>query len=125
MGRMLFGAGLWLILVSPLAASSEHSPSLPRPRKVEYGAGALVTGRQILFLRATAEFFASRFHRPCRFSGVEGPVGLLSDTSASHALLGPPSVSAETLLEMVAVWVEAGGESLNKPTHFEVADGKF
>ena len=84
-----------------------------------------VTGREILYLRATAEFFAARFHRPCRFSGVAGTVGLLSDTSASHALLGPPSVSAETLLEMVAAWVEAGGESLNKPTHFEVADGKF
>ncbi|HMC62151.1 MAG TPA: NAD-dependent epimerase/dehydratase family protein, partial [Candidatus Solibacter sp.] len=40
-----------------------------------------VTGPEILFLRATAEFFASRFHRPCRFSGVEGTVGLLSDTS--------------------------------------------
>lgn len=84
-----------------------------------------VTGRQILFLRATAEFFASRFHRPCRFAGVEGTVALLSDASASHALLGPSPVSAETLLEMVAAWVEAGGESLNKPTHFEVADGRF
>jgi hypothetical protein len=56
---------------------------------------------------------------------VEGTVALLSDASASHALLGPSPVSAEALLEMVAAWVEAGGESLNKPTHFEVADGRF
>jgi hypothetical protein len=26
---------------------------------------------------------------------------------------------------MVAGWVESGGTSLNKPTHFEVSDGKF
>jgi len=26
---------------------------------------------------------------------------------------------------MVAAWVAGGGASLNKPTHFEVADGKF
>ncbi len=41
MGRMLFGTGLILILVSPLAASAEHNPLLPRPREVQYGAGAL------------------------------------------------------------------------------------
>jgi len=25
----------------------------------------------------------------------------------------------------VAAWIEAGGASLEKPTHFEVADGRF
>jgi hypothetical protein len=34
-------------------------------------------------------------------------------------------VTSDELLEMVANWVEAGGESLHKPTHFEVSDGKF
>jgi len=26
---------------------------------------------------------------------------------------------------MVAAWMEAGGALLDKPTHFEVADGRF
>ena len=39
--------------------------------------------------------------------------------------MGPPAVSSERLMEMVADWVSAGGASLNKPTHFEVSDGKF
>jgi len=39
--------------------------------------------------------------------------------------MGPTSVSSARLMEMVAEWVSVGGESLNKPTHFEVADGKF
>ena len=41
------------------------------------------------------------------------------------ALLGPPGVSTARLMELVADWVQAGGASLHKPTHFEVADGKF
>ena len=84
-----------------------------------------ITGPETLAVRAVAEFFAARFGRPCRFEGVPGPTALLSDASASHALMGPPEVSAESLLEMVAGWVQAGGASLNKPTHFEVADGRF
>ena len=69
--------------------------------------------------------FGRRFHREVRFQGSEGPIALLSNADACHALLGPPSVTAEQLLEMVAVWIESGGASLDKPTHFEVADGKF
>jgi hypothetical protein len=39
--------------------------------------------------------------------------------------MGGPSVSSGRLMEMVAEWVSAGGANLNKPTHFEVSDGKF
>jgi hypothetical protein len=34
-------------------------------------------------------------------------------------------VTSPQLLEMVADWVASGGASLDKPTHFEVSDGKF
>jgi hypothetical protein len=34
-------------------------------------------------------------------------------------------VSLDRLKRWVARWVEIGGASLNKPTHFEVADGRF
>jgi dTDP-4-dehydrorhamnose reductase len=84
-----------------------------------------ITGAETLSVRAVAEFFAARFGRPCRFDGVEGPSALLSDASASHALMGPPEMPAESLMELVFGWVESGGASLNKPTHFEVSDGRF
>jgi hypothetical protein len=84
-----------------------------------------VTGPDILRVRDTAEFFAARFGRPARFTGTEGLTALLSDATLCHELLGPPTVTSQELLEMVAAWVESGGESLNKPTHFEVSDGKF
>jgi nucleoside-diphosphate-sugar epimerase len=84
-----------------------------------------ITGPEVFSVRAVAEFFATRFGRPCRFEGVEGAAALLSDASASYSLMGPTEVTGEQLLEMVAAWVGAGGASLNKPTHFEVADGRF
>jgi nucleoside-diphosphate-sugar epimerase len=84
-----------------------------------------ITGLETVSVRAAAEFFAARLARPCRFHGAPGPVALLSDASAAAALMGPPGVTTARLMELVAEWVRAGGASLNKPTHFEVADGKF
>ena len=84
-----------------------------------------VTGTETLTVRDTANWFGERFGRPCRFEGTEGPTALLSDASACRELLGAPEVSAEQLMEMVARWVEGGGASLDKPTHFEVSDGRF
>jgi nucleoside-diphosphate-sugar epimerase len=84
-----------------------------------------VTGTETLTVRDTANWFGQRFGRPCRFEGTEGPAALLSDASVCRELLGAPEVSAEQLMEMVARWVEGGGASLDKPTHFEVSDGRF
>ena len=84
-----------------------------------------ITGPETLSVRAAAEFFATRFRRPCRFEGTEGLAALVSDASRSHSLMGPPEMPADQLLELVAAWVEAGGMSLSKATHFEVADGRF
>lgn len=84
-----------------------------------------VTGPEILRVRDVAEWFAKRFARVVRFTGAEGKTALLSNASRCFELLGQPEVRAPRLMEMVADWIEAGGASLNKPTHFEVSDGKF
>jgi nucleoside-diphosphate-sugar epimerase len=84
-----------------------------------------ITGAETLRVRDVAAFFAARFRRPCRFANTEGPAALLSDASAAHAVLGPPSIAAPELMEMVAAWIASGGATLDKPTHFEVADGRF
>ncbi len=84
-----------------------------------------VTGPETIRVRDAAEWFARRFGRTCRFTGVEGERALLSDASECHRLMGPPTVTAQELMEMAAAWIEGGGSMLNKPTHFEVADGKF
>jgi nucleoside-diphosphate-sugar epimerase len=84
-----------------------------------------VTGPETLSVMRTAEFFADRFDRELHLKGEPGPLALLNNAGACHAALGYPSVSATELMEAVAVWVEAGGTSLNKATKFQVTDGKF
>ena len=84
-----------------------------------------VTGPERISVRETAEWFGAAFGRPPRFVNTEGPVALLSDSSRCRARLGEPAVPLAVLRQWVAHWVQAGGSSLNQPTHFEVVDGRF
>ncbi len=84
-----------------------------------------VTGPETIRVRDVALWFAGRFHRPCRFENDEGNSALLSDASACYSLLGPPSVPLSGLKELVADWISHGGDILDKPTHFEVVDGRY
>lgn len=84
-----------------------------------------VTGPEIVSTRRTAEYFAREFQREALFCGAPSAQALLSNASLCHSLLGYPEVSLGELMRWVANWVARGGESLNKPTKFEVADGKF
>lgn len=84
-----------------------------------------VTGPERISVRETAEWFGSTFGRPPRFLNSEGPVALLSDSSRCRARLGDPVVPLSTLRRWVAHWVQAGGSTLGKPTHFEVTDGRY
>lgn len=84
-----------------------------------------VTGPEVLSVRDVAHFFAERFDRNVEFEGEQSQSALLSDASLCHSLLGTPSVSARTLMEWVAQWIEVGGASLDKPTKFDVVDGRY
>jgi nucleoside-diphosphate-sugar epimerase len=84
-----------------------------------------VTGAEIVSVRDAAEFYTRRFQREAVFRGEESGEALLSNASLCRQLLGEPEVKLEELMEWVAHWVEVGGKSLNKPTKFEVSDGKF
>jgi nucleoside-diphosphate-sugar epimerase len=84
-----------------------------------------ITGGETVRVREAAQFFGERFQRPPVFRGSERRDALLSDSSQARSLMGPPAVEFGELLEWVAAWVASGGETLNKPTHFEVADGRF
>ncbi len=84
-----------------------------------------VAGPERIAVREMAQWFGASFRRPPRFVNSEGPVALLSDSSRCRERLGEPSVPLAVLQQWVAHWVEVGGHSLNKPTHFEVTDGRF
>lgn len=84
-----------------------------------------VTGPDRISVREVSHWFGKAFDRAPVFVNEEGPVALLSDAGKCRAELGEPLVSFELLRDWVAHWVRTGGRSLNKPTRFEVADGRF
>jgi nucleoside-diphosphate-sugar epimerase len=84
----------------------------------------VVTGPESVSVKAVAEAFGRRFKRPVRYTGSPGPA-LLGDPSRCVSLLGAPELDLGRLVDWVARWVERGGRSLGKPTHFEATDGRF
>src|SRR5205085_11288557 len=84
-----------------------------------------VTGPERISVRSAAEELARLMNKPVRFQGQELPTALLSDASAGIQRLGPLQMTASELLQRVAQWVMRNGRTLNKPTHFEIRDGRF
>lgn len=84
-----------------------------------------VTGPERISTRECAEWFGRFFDKSPRFVNEEGPLALLSDSTLCRRLLGEAQVPLPVLREWVAHWVRDGGSMLNKPTHFEVSDGRF
>jgi len=83
------------------------------------------TGPETIPVRWLVEQFARRFDVPVRTTGEEAPTALLSDTTEAARLFGYPVVPLGAMLDWVADWVKQGGPTLNKPTKFEVRDGRF
>jgi nucleoside-diphosphate-sugar epimerase len=84
-----------------------------------------VTGPETLAVRDLATRFARRFGTTPRIEGVEAPDALLANTSKMQSLFGQPRVNADRLVELVAAWLEEGGVTLDKATHFEERGGAF
>jgi hypothetical protein len=84
-----------------------------------------VTGPEILSVRAVADELGRLLHKTPRFQGTEAGTALLSDPQRALKLFGRPRTNADMLLGMVAKWVQGGGATLGKPTHFESREGKF
>ena len=84
-----------------------------------------VTGSEIVSVRWLAQQFGAIFGVEPVFAGAAADTALLSNASRCHSLFGPPQASLEQMIRWIARWVELGGRSLGKPTHFEERDGKF
>jgi len=84
-----------------------------------------LTGPETLSTRWIAEEFGRRFGVEPIFRGEEGRDALLNNAARSHELFGLPTVTPDQLIDWIAAWVSRGNPLLNKPTHFDVHDGKF
>jgi nucleoside-diphosphate-sugar epimerase len=84
-----------------------------------------VAGPEILSVRKLAERTARLAGAKARFTGTEQSTALLSDSSRCLELFGQPNVSLDRMLSRVVDWVRRGKKTLNKPTKYQVRDGKF
>ncbi|MFN0165847.1 MAG: NAD-dependent epimerase/dehydratase family protein [Bryobacteraceae bacterium] len=84
-----------------------------------------LTGPETASVRWIARRFGEMFGVDPVFDGAEGPAALLNNASKCHGIFGYPTVTLEQMIVWVAAWIGLNGRVLNKPTHFEVRDGKF
>ncbi|MBE6630247.1 MAG: NAD(P)-dependent oxidoreductase [Ruminococcaceae bacterium] len=84
-----------------------------------------VTGPETLSVRATAQELGKHLGKEPIFSGSDGTDAYLNNASAAMELFGYPAVGAKTLIRWQAEWIQDGGRSLGKPTHFEERKGSY
>ncbi len=84
-----------------------------------------IAGAEILSVREVAARFAEIWGMDVHFQGTEAPDAFLNDASGSYSLLGRPSVSADTMIEWIAEWIDRGLPQWDLPTHFENRGGAF
>ena len=84
-----------------------------------------VTGPETVSIRWLAEQFGRLFNKDPVFKDKEMETAFLSNASKCHSALGYPKVTLNQMIHWVAHWVSTAGPTWNKPTHFEVREGKF
>jgi nucleoside-diphosphate-sugar epimerase len=84
-----------------------------------------IAGPEELSVRTTCEQLARLLDRRVSFAGEEARDALLSNSRRALSMFGPPRVDFGQLLSWTADWVARGGDSLDRPTHFESRDGTF
>jgi nucleoside-diphosphate-sugar epimerase len=84
-----------------------------------------VTGPETIEIRWLAAEFGKLLGKPPKLTGQEAPTGWLNDSRRMVKEFGPPSVPLSKMIEWTADWLARDMTTLNKPTHYEVRDGKY
>lgn len=80
---------------------------------------------EIFSVRDVATRLGELLNRSPRFQGSEAATALICNAKPLCARLGEPAIKLDQMLSWIAHWVAQGGRNLNRPTHFEVRDGKY
>jgi nucleoside-diphosphate-sugar epimerase len=84
-----------------------------------------VTGPETVSVKWLAQQFGLLFGKEPIFVNEPQPTALLSNASLAHELFGYPRVTLRQMISLTAAWLQQGGKTLNKPTHFQERQGKF
>jgi dTDP-4-dehydrorhamnose reductase len=80
---------------------------------------------EIFSVRDVATRLGQLLDRAPKFIGAEASNALLGNSSRLCAQLGTPGVRVDQMLSWISHWIKRGGRNLDRPTHFEVRDGKY
>jgi nucleoside-diphosphate-sugar epimerase len=84
-----------------------------------------VSGKEILPVRGLAQKIGARLGIEPIITGSENATAWITDTSEAVRLFGDPVVDVERMIAWTADWVARDQPSLEKPTKFEVRDGRY
>jgi nucleoside-diphosphate-sugar epimerase len=84
-----------------------------------------VTGPETIKIRWLAAEFGRLLGKAPKLTGQEAPTGWLNDSSRMVKEFGPPAVPLAKMIEWTADWLARDMATLDKPTHYEVRDGKY
>ncbi len=84
-----------------------------------------VTGPEIMKVRDIAQRIGQLIGKEPRFTSQEAPTALLSNASKCAERFGGPTVGPDEMIASIVTWVTAGQPVLNKPTKYNVRDGRF
>ena len=84
-----------------------------------------VTGQDTLPIRQLAELIGKELNKEPRFVSQEAQTALLSNASYCFSVFGYPKTTLEEMVSVIVKWVESGKKVLNKPTKYDIRDGKF
>jgi nucleoside-diphosphate-sugar epimerase len=84
-----------------------------------------VTGPETLLVRQLAEKIGKALKIKPKFVSQKSRTALLSNSSLCLKNFGDPQASLDEMISLITKWVAAGKIVLNKPTKYNVRDGKF
>ena len=84
-----------------------------------------VAGPETISIRSLAGQIGNLLGKEPQFLSQEAPSALLSDASRCIDLFGSPHTTLDQMVAMIVEWVSSGRRVLNKPTKYEIRDGKF
>ena len=84
-----------------------------------------ITGPETVSVRMVALELGRLLGREVTFEGEEQEQAFLNNASLAMETFGYPSVSLNQLIRWQVEWIQEGGRSLGKPTHFEERKGNF
>jgi nucleoside-diphosphate-sugar epimerase len=84
-----------------------------------------ITGPETASVAWIAEQFAKRMDKKPILVGEEEPTALLSNAAEAFRLFGYPRVTLMQMIELITAWLQEGGATIYKPTHFQEREGRY